>query len=280
MNFGVFQTMTIVSLKKQGAYLSEEGSDERVLLPGKYLPQGAKEGDEIRVFLYRDSSDRPVATTETPALTLGRTAFLTVKDVTSIGAFLDWGLEKDLFLPFKEQTYRVKPGDEVLAALYLDKSGRLCATMKVYPYLCQDPPYDAGDEVTGLAYEFIESFGLFVAVDGKYSALLPKSEAAGDKRPGGKYAFFVREKKEDGKLTLSCRKAAYQCIDTDAEKVISIINEKYKGVLPFDDKASSDEIRDVFSLSKAAFKRAVGRLYKERRIDISDGGIKVIRSEK
>ena len=199
-------------------------------------------------------------------------ARLKVTDVTGIGAFLDWGLAKDLFLPFKEQTHRVKKGEQVLAALYIDKSSRLCATMKVYHFLKTNSPYVVGDIVKGRIYEISGNFGVFVAVDDRYSGLIPKREAQADYHVGQELECRVTEVKEDGKLSLSARGKAYEQIAIDAESVLSVI-EEFAGVLPFDDKASPEVIQREFGLSKAAFKRAVGHLMKEKQVVIRDGKI-------
>ena len=196
-------------------------------------------------------------------------AALKVKDITNIGAFLDWGLAKDLFLPFKEQTARVRMGDTVLVTLYIDKSERLCATMKVYHYLSTRTPYVTGDSVKGRVYEISDRFGVFVAVDDKYSALIPAREASGKYRPGEVLDLRVSEVKEDGKMNVTDRQKAYIQINEDAESVLSII-EEFAGVLPFDDKASPEVIKREFGLSKNAFKRAVGHLLKEGKIEIKD----------
>ena len=205
-------------------------------------------------------------------LQVGQTAVLKVKQVTKIGAFLDWGLEKDLLLPYHEQTFRVREGEECLVALYVDKSSRLCATMKVYHYLKKQSPYGIGDTVKGRIYEISQNFGVFVAVDDQYSALIPVREAQGKYRPGMIKEFRVTEVKEDGKLNVSDRQKAYLQIDEDAEMVMGIIDE-FAGVLPFDDKASPQVIQREFGLSKNAFKRAVGHLLKDGKIEIKDGHI-------
>lgn len=142
-------------------------------------------------FIYKDSRDRLIATTREPLLQVGQTAVLKVLQVTKIGAFLDWGLEKDLLLPYHEQTSRVREGQECLVALYVDKSSRLCATMKVYHYLSTRTPYVTGDSVKGRVYEISDRFGVFVAVDDKYSALIPAREASGKYRPGAKSSTFA-----------------------------------------------------------------------------------------
>ena len=172
LNIGRKQKLVVVKKVEFGIYLGETreaGEKERVLLPIKQVPEGTKEGDELEVFLYRDSSDRLIATTREPKLVLGELAVLNVAATGKIGAFLDWGLEKDLFLPLKQQTRRLHPGDEVLVSLYIDKSDRLCATMKVYHFLKTNSPYVVGDTVKGRIYEISGNFGVFVAVDDRYS---------------------------------------------------------------------------------------------------------------
>ena len=181
MIFGKKQTLVMIKRVEFGIYLAEtmKDAENKVLLPKKQVPADMEVGDPIDVFLYKDSNDRPIATVKEPKLTLGQTARLRVVSVGKVGAFLDWGLEKDLFLPYREQTTQVKAGDEVIAALYLDKSERLCATMKVYPYLQKESPCQKDDVVTGMVYEISHNFGAFVAADDKYSALIPKKELYG-----------------------------------------------------------------------------------------------------
>lgn len=272
IELGRKQTLYIVKKVDFGVYLGktiEAGEQERVLLPAKQVPEGAQKGDQMEVFIYRDSSDRLIATTRIPAIELHKTALLTVADTGKIGAFLDWGLEKDLLLPFREQTVRVQKGDQVLVALYIDKSSRLCATMKVYPYLKQNSPHIIGEEVEGRIYEISDNFGVFVAVEDQYSALIPKKEAQGEFRPGEVITCRISNVREDGKLTLSPRKKAYLQIEEDAENIMLAIDE-FAGVLPFDDKVSPEVIKREFGLSKAAFKRAIGHLLKEKKIKIEN----------
>lgn len=270
MELGKKQVLTVVKLVDFGVYLGTD--DEKVLLPKKQVPKGIEPGDPVEVFLYRDSSDRLIATTNEPKLTLGEIALLKVVQVGKFGAFLDWGLEKDLFLPFKEQTVKVKPGDECLVALYIDKSKRLCATMKVYEYLRKDSGYQKDDQVEGIIYESSDSFGMFVAVDNRFSALIPKREAPGNLRVGMRVQARVTEVKPDGKLNLSVREKAFIQMDRDALLVLEKL-EACGGSLPFNDKADPELIKKEFGLSKSAFKRAVGHLYKERKIEIRENGI-------
>lgn len=274
MELGRKQKLKIVKQVEFGVYLAEdEGMEERVLLPRKQVPEGAAPGDEVEVFLYRDSKDRLIATTNEPKLQLGEIAMLRVAQVGKIGAFLDWGLEKELFLPFREQTTRVREGDLCLVALYIDKSSRLCATMNVYPWLRTDSPYQKEDRVRGRIYETSQEFGLFVAVDNIYSALIPKKEAYGDLKIGDDIEARVIRVHEDGKLDLSVREKAWIQIEKDAEKVIQVI-ESYDGSLPFNDRANPEVINRELGMSKNEFKRAVGHLLKNGRIVITDRAIR------
>lgn len=267
------QQLIVVKEVDFGVYLGEvKESEERILLPKKQVPAGTKLYDTIEVFVYKDSNDRWIATVNKPKLMLGEVAVLEVLEVGKIGAFLDWGLEKDLLLPFKEQTSRVKQGDHCLVALYIDKSQRLCATMNVYEYLELTSPYKKDDRVTGTIYEESQEFGLFVAVDNRYSALISKKESYGNLKIGDTIQARVIHVKEDGKLDLSVREKAYLQMDADALLIMEAI-EKRGGTLPFNDKVSPEIIKSEFNLSKNAFKRAVGRLLKEGRIEIKENSI-------
>lgn len=277
LQLGKKQELTVIKCVNFGVYLAEgEGASEKVLLPQKEVPENAELGTKIEVFLYKDSKDRMIATTRRPMLELGGIAQLTVKEVGKIGAFLDWGLEKDLLLPFKEQTKRVRENDQVLVALYIDKSSRLCATMKIYPYLCKESSYKKNDHVTGIVYEISKTFGAFVAVDGKYSGLIQAKEAGERYHAGDVVQLRVTGVKPDGKLDLTAREKAYIQIDEDAEAVMGVI-EEFEGVLPFNDKVSPEIIQREFGLSKNAFKRAVGRLLKQGRIEITENRIRKVK---
>ena len=270
IELGKRQLLEVVRQKEFGVYLSEKAGDETaVLLPKKQVPPGTCIGDKLEVFIYKDSQDRLIATVEDAKIRIGQTAVLKVKDVGKIGAFLDMGLEKELLLPFKEQTYRVRPGEECLVALYVDKSGRLAATMRVYAYMSNEPPYGKDDKVTGTIYEINPDIGAFVAVDNRYYGLIPARELYGDLREGDKVEARVLKVREDGKLDLSPREKAYLQMDTDSRLVLKVLDE-FDGVLPFNDKASPETIKREFHLSKNAFKRAVGRLLKEGKIKITE----------
>lgn len=277
IKLGEKQKLVVVKKVDFGVYLAESAeSENRVLLPGKEAPKEIRVGDALEVFVYKDSKDRIISTTETPKLMMGQFAVLKVASVQKIGAFLDWGLPKDLFLPYKEQLTKLYEDDEVLVRLYIDKSSRLCASMKgIYEMLRTDSTYQAGDTVQGRVYEFSNNFGAFVAVDDKYSALVPAHEDHSYLRIGDQVEARVVEVKPDGKLTLTLREKAYLQMDKDAERVLEVLKE-YAGVLPFNDKASPEIIMREMKMSKGAFKRAVGHLYKERKIEITERNIRLL----
>ncbi|MGP1403606.1 MAG: CvfB family protein [Catonella sp.] len=283
MRLGCTQTLVVVKKTDFGLYLTDiEKKDDKnrdtkdeVLLPKNQVTDDMNLGSEIEVFIYKDSEDRLIATRMEPFIKLGEIKKLKVKEVTKIGAFLDWGLPKDLFLPFKEQIYDIKSGDEILVTMYVDLSERLCATMDLYSRLSLLPPYRKDDMVKGTVYQINEQFGAYVAVDNKYSALVPKKELHKELKAGEEIEARVLEVKEDGKLDLSLRQKFYVQMDADSELIL----EKLKtagGSLPYQDKSDAEEIKKEFNMSKAAFKRAIGRLYKERIIVIEKNGIKIV----
>ena len=283
IRLGEVQKLIIVKKVDFGVYLAPEEiledkdalQEQKVLLPAKYVSEMAKPGDAIEVFIYKDSRDRLIATTLQPKLVMGQVAKLRVAQTSKFGAFLDWGLEKDLFLPFKQQKKRVGEGDEVLVSLYIDKSSRLCATMNVYHDLRKDSPYKKEDRVTGTVYEISPNFGAFVAVDDLYSGLISKKELFGEVQIGELVSARVVQVKEDGKLDLSIREKAYLQISSDAEVIADLI-DRFGGALPFNDKANPEVIRRETGMSKNEFKRAVGNLLKSGRIEITERGIRKI----
>jgi len=278
MKLGEVQELKVAKKVDFGVYLIEEGNEDvRVLLPAKQVPSNLVIGDKIKVFLYKDSEDRLIATVNSPLITVGGMAALKVKDFGKIGAFLDWGLEKDLFLPYKEMVGRVEVGDEILVRMYIDKSERLCASMKgLYHMLSQKAPYEKGETVTGRVYEFSDNFGTFVAVDDKFSARIPKHEDTTKLKIGQVIEAKISDVKADGKIDLTLREAAYLQMDEDAESVYLLI-EEYGGVLPFTEKATPEVIMRETGLSKNAFKRAVGRLYKDRKVELTETSIRLVK---
>lgn len=277
IELGKIQKLQIKRMAKVGAYLNtayETGWGE-VLLPMNQVPPELEVGDEIEVFVYKDSEDRLIATTKRPKITIGKLAQLRVVDNARIGAFLDWGLEKDLLLPFKEQTLDVVKDREYLVGLYLDKSNRLCATMRIDKLLSNESPYKVQDMVRGTVYKVHEDIGAFVAVDNRYNGLIPNKELYVSFKCGDSIEARVKKVKEDGKLELSVRKEAYIEIEDDAKRIMDrlILNG---GKLGLNDDSKPEDIKSELNMSKNAFKRAVGRLLKERKIRITESGIETI----
>lgn len=278
INIGEWNELQLKREKEFGVYLGEEDGSAEVLLPRKQVPKGAKVGDTISVFVYRDSDDRIIATVNVPDITLGKMRVLRCVGTSKIGAFMDWGLEKDVFLPFKEQTGPVREGREYLVRMYKDKSDRLCVTMKVYEYLSSTSPYKQGDDVSGIVIEYNSELGAFVAVDNKYSALVPKKELHTAIYVGDRVEGRVASVREDGKLNLTLQKPIKMQIRENADMIYRII-ESYNGVLPFNDKADTKLIEKEFGISKRAFKTAIGKLLKERKVKITENSIEILSEE-
>ena len=277
IELGKYQELIVTKETDFGVFLNTPaGKDsEKILLPKAQVPEGTQLKDVLNVFVYKDSEDRLIATTLEPDITLGDVARLYVNQVTPIGAFLEWGLSKDLFLPFKEQLYEVKEGDAVLVTLYIDKSERLCASMHVYQALRNDSDYQKDDSVFGRVYEISENFGVFIAVDDKYSALLPQKEVFETYRINQPVHARVAQIMEDGRLTLSVKKKIPEQMNEDADFIYRCL-EQENGFLPFHDKSSPEAIKNRFHMSKNAFKRGIGHLLKEGKITIASDGIRKI----
>jgi uncharacterized protein len=277
IELGKMQKLEVIRMTKIGAFLNVEyGRDqEDILLPMNQVPQDIEIGDDIEVFVYKDSEDRMIATMKKPKITMGELALLRVVENSKIGAFMDWGLEKDLLLPFKQQTYEVEEDGQYLVGLYVDKSDRLCATMDIYKLLSSEAPYKENERVDGTIYQIHEDMGAFVAVDNKYSGLIPKKEFYGEYKCGDTVEVRIKKVREDGKLELSLRKEAYNQMDDDAIMILDRLASN-GGRLALNDSSRPEEINAEFSTSKSAFKRAVGRLLKERKIRITDEGIETV----
>ena len=281
MNTGKWNLLRIDRIKDVGAYLTDGMTD--VLLPVRQIPEGCEIGDNVEVFLYRDSEDRIIATTHQPLITIGEIKRLKVKSVSDIGAFLDWGLSRDLFLPFKEQTVKVQQEKSYLVKLYVDKTDRLAASMKVADALRTENISEViqkGSHVKGVVYNIKKDFGAFVAIQepegDRYiaSGLIHSNELFDSVHVGDEVECRVVKVRDDGKLDLAMRDEIPQQMEKDAEMVFDII-KSYGGKLPFNDKADAALIKKEFGLSKNAFKRAVGRLYKEKLITINDDSITI-----
>ena len=274
IELGKMQKLEVIRKTQIGAYLNSKVDKSKVdiLLPQSQVPEGIEIGDEIEVFVYKDSEDRMISTIRKPKLTIGELAVLRVVEITSIGAFLDWGLEKDLFLPFREQVGKVKKDGTYLVGLYIDSSNRLSATMNIYNLLSSKSPYKENDRVKGTVYSISKTLGAFVAVDNKYQGLIPNRELYGDISEGDSVEVRIKRVRQDGKLELSLRNEAYNEIEGDAQKIMEKLNLA-GGILPVNDNSAPEDIKSKLGMSKAAFKRAVGRLLKEGAIKITDKGI-------
>lgn len=274
IELGKMQKLTVIRLTQFGAYLNirDEKDTGDILLPQNQTPQELQIGDEITVFVYKDSEDRIVATVKKPQLLLGELAVLKVVDLTKVGAFLDWGLDKDLLLPFKEQAGPVTKGGDYLVTLYIDSSQRLCATMKVYTLLSSASPFKRKDRVHGTVYSISSDWGYFMAVDNRYHGLIHNKEIYGNLKIGDQIDARVLKVRQDGKLELSMREPAYKEIEGDAQKILDRLRSN-KGTLPLNDSSAPELIKSELNMSKGAFKRAVGRLLKEGAIKIKDTGI-------
>lgn len=273
IKLGKVQKMVIRRFASVGAYLNiNEESDDDILLPKSQVPEDANVGDEIEVMVYNDSRDRIIATTNRSKLQVGEMGHLMVISQTKIGAFLDWGLEKDLFLPFGETVGKLEKEKEYLVGVYVDKSDRICATMKVKNLLSTESPYKENDKVKGTIYSINRDIGAFVAVDDKYDGLIPKKELLGAYEVGEIIEVRVTQVKADGKLDLSLRDRSYIQMDEDSKLILSKLKGK-SGFLPLNDNSDPADIRKELGMSKTAFKKAVGKLYKEGIVIFKDNGI-------
>lgn len=274
IKLGEVQKLVVKRFTSVGAYLGiNEESDDDVLLPSSQIPEDTNIGDEIEVMVYNDSRDRVIATTRRSKLQVGELGSLELISQTKIGAFLDWGLEKDLFLPFAETLGKLIIGKKYFVGVYLDKSNRICATMKVQDFLRTDPPYRENDIVEGIIYSINRDIGAFVAVEHKYNGLIPKEELLGAHEVGEIIEVRVTNVKEDGKLDLSLRDRGYIQMVKDSNLILEKL-KRNDGFLALDDSSSPADIKKELKMSKSAFKRAIGGLYKEEIIVFQDNGIK------
>jgi len=275
MQIGIYNTLTILRFTSVGAYLGDE-NDNDVLLPNKYLTDDLEIDQEIEVFLYKDSEDRPVATTETPKITLHSFAYLQVKSVDSIGAFLDWGLEKDLFVPFKEQKSKMKEGGNYLVYLYLDEqTDRLVATAKIERYIEKETiDLEVGQEVQLLIAEKTD-LGQKVLVEQKYSGLIFNNKITQQLFPGDHAKGYVENIREDGKIDISLDQLGFEKFDEHTDKVLSYLNENNSRMF-LTDKSDPEEIRMMLGMSKKSFKKALGNLYKKKIVELHDDRVELL----
>ncbi len=271
---GRFATLKIRHFAKPGAYLAlgDELGTDAILLLGSEIPKDAKEGDPVDVFVHLDSEGRPIATTRVAKLELGEVTFLEVTSLTPIGAFVDWGLAKELLVPFAEQTAEMNVGGRYAVGLYIDASGRLAGTMKVSEMLSsgdEDVDWERDEWVQGEAWRDDPEIGLFVIVEKAFVGLVPKSEPHTLRR-GDAARFRVAHVQADGKIELSLRAHAHEELEGDATRILEVLSRANPPRVG--DKSSPELIKSHFGLSKKAFKRAVGRLFRESKVTIEEDG--------
>lgn len=272
LEIGKYNQLEVKKISSFGAYLASEAGE--ILLPQKYTPDGLKPGDVVKVFVYLDSDDRLIATSQTPKAQVGDFAVLEVKDNSPIGAFLDWGLEKDLFVPFSEQPVPMKKREKYLVRLYLDRSERIAASAKIGKFLETELiPLKVGEEVDLMIYEFTD-LGAKVIINGLYAGLLFRNELYGKPAPGTRLKGYINKIREDKKIDVTLRRSGYSGIDGSKERIMKTL-EASGGFLPLSDKSSSELIGEVLKMSKKTFKKAIGSLYKDGFIELTEESIKL-----
>ncbi|RLD54921.1 MAG: GntR family transcriptional regulator [Bacteroidetes bacterium] len=275
LKLGELNTLTALRQTDNGIYLIDEESNE-VLLPNKYIPDGFELENTVEVFLYKDSEDRIVATTLTPKIMLNGYAALEAIDVSDNGAFFDWGLEKDLMVPYVQQVEPVEKGDFYVVYLYLDeKSERLVGTTKISNTLEKDTvDLKIGDKVDLLPYDESE-IGISVIVNKMYQGMLFKNEVFEEIMVGDELTGYVKKIRDDNKIDVSLNRFGYRAVDDNVEKLVAALKAN-EGFLNLNDKSSPEDISEKLGLSKKVFKKVVGALYKQKRLEISGEGIKLI----
>lgn len=275
IQIGKYNTLRVVKEVDFGLYLDGGEEHGEILLPTRYVPEGVQPEDELEVFIYLDSEDRVIATTEKPYAVVGDFAYLEVKEVTKVGAFLDWGLMKDLLVPFREQKMKMEEGRKYPVYIYLDdESQRIVATAKLEPVLDNlIPDYEPGQEVELFVTEKTD-LGYKVVINGLHSGLIYENELFQTLRIGDRTKGYIKKVRDDDKIDVSLYKAGYEKMDEMSEKVLNLLKER-GGYLAVSDKSPADLIYKIFSMSKKNFKKAIGALYKQRIITIEKEGIRL-----
>ena len=273
IELGKMQQLSVSSICSKGALLTPADRLDNVLLPKKQWPAALSPGQELTVFVYTDENGDLLATAQRPKLIMGELGFLKAVSITNFGAFLDWGLPKDLLLANNKQIGKVKKGDDCMVTLYINQQGKLCASMRIYELLKTDAPYKPEDIVWGTVYRLNAEMGAFVAVEDQYHGFIHRQEFYQDLAVGDRIKARVKRTREDGKLELALRQRAYQEIEGDAQKILDNLRAN-GGVLPINDDSSPEQIKKLLQMSKRAFKRATGRLLKEGAVTITEDGLK------
>ncbi len=272
MKIGQFNTLTISRLTQVGLFLTDGKED--VLLPNKYVPKVFEIGEEINVFVYLDHEERPVATTLVPYVVLNEFALLRVNYVNQVGAFLDWGLEKDILVPFKEQARPMEKGKRYLVFLYLDeKTNRLVASSKTNQFLDNENIDLEKNEEVDLIISHITEIGINVIINQKHKGLVYKDEVYDDAiRTGDKMKGYIKNVRPDGKIDVSLHKQGFENIEPNSEIILNELRAS-RGFLRLNDDSNPEDIKTVLKMSKKTFKKAIGLLYKQKLIDIKEDGI-------
>lgn len=265
IKLGQHNTLDIERSSPHGLYLSDELGNE-VLLPNKFVTDDMKIGDEAEVFIYKDAHDRLVATTEQPLLKVGQIALLEVFDVSNVGAFVDWGLEKHLLIPFSEQGRRLEAGDNALVYMYLDEdTHRLVGTTKITKHLDGDINALEIGQAVDLVMWYPTQLGFTAIIENSYIGLVYHDDIYERIRTGEERVGYIKRIREDGKIDLSLRPFGYNKVNGEADKILEYLHA-HDGSMPFTDKTSPDEIARVFKMSKKVFKKSLGLLYKQKRV--------------
>jgi hypothetical protein len=274
LQIGVYHTLKIDRETKVGLFLVNETDD--VLLPNKYVPNDFTIGDDLTVFVYLDHEERPVATTLKPFISLNSFAVLKVSYINKFGAFLNWGMEKDLFAPFKEQARPMEKDKRYIVTMYLDKqTGRLAASSKINQFLDKEPlDIEVGQEVD-LMVSHITEIGINVIINGKFRGLAYQNEVFETVSPGYKTKGYIKTIRPDGKIDVSFQKQGFEAIDDSSQQVLEALKQN-DGVLRLNDNSHPEEIKSVLKMSKKTFKKAIGSLYKQKLIDINNEGIQLV----
>lgn len=274
MLIGEYNTLKVNRFTDNGAYLIDSESEE-VLLPNKYVAQDLGIGDEIRVFVYTDSQDRNVATTLTPNAIIKEFACMKVKDTSQYGAFLDWGLEKDLFVPFSEQERKLRKGQWVTVYLYLDSiTKRVAASARIHMFLSREVEgLSEGDEVDLIIGETTIN-GVRVIINQKFQGLLYENETFEELIKGSKRKGYIKKLREDAKIDVTLRKGGMHDLEAGAQKILDYLNS-HNGHLPLHDKSSPEEIQELLQMSKKNFKKSIGILYKQKKISLDNQEVKL-----
>ena len=274
IHLGEINRLTVIKSVDFGMYLDGDQEGE-ILLPTRYVPEGLKIGDELDVFLYLDSEERLIATTEKPLAMVGDFAWLNVAWVNEYGAFLDWGLMKDLFVPFREQKMRMEIGNSYIVHVHIDEeSYRIVASAKIERYFSKDfPEYENGDKVEILIWQK-RDLGFKVIIDNKFGGLIYADEIFRHITTGDRMEAYIKTVREDGKIDVSLQPAGRRHTEEFSETLHQYLID-HKGVCDLGDKSPADDIYDRFKVSKKVFKKAIGELYKQHVIIISEEGIKL-----